>query len=392
VYEWICGERPFHGSFTELCTQHLFANPPSLHDKIPELPFAVEEVVLTALAKDPRERFGSVRAFATAFEQACRPTISHTIAHTPEIATPNIHSPLADTIAGAPPGRLAHPTNTVVPSSQPPYSIDTSIPPTIPAVSPPTSEAKPPIVFLSPNNFSTSFPPATTQPASETILSATNKVSSSLYGTPVLPQLPVPKKHSGWKVAIASVSILLLVALLFILVPYLGRVSNQLTTQGSSRTTSQCSGHGSSPTPRKTSTPLPTKVIYVITDVTNNGQNTGEVVSAVRASDNTTLWHFQLNNESSYNQPVVVDGVVYVSTTHFGIQYADAGIVYALRASDGSTLWTYRVGNSTRGGASVYVSDGLVFISALPDGYEALYVLQANNGTHIPHLFLKENE
>ena len=23
VYEWLCGERPFHGSFTEIATQHV---------------------------------------------------------------------------------------------------------------------------------------------------------------------------------------------------------------------------------------------------------------------------------------------------------------------------------------------------------------------------------
>ena len=27
VYEWLSGDRPFHGSFTELCTQHMFASP-----------------------------------------------------------------------------------------------------------------------------------------------------------------------------------------------------------------------------------------------------------------------------------------------------------------------------------------------------------------------------
>src|SRR5262249_15922780 len=38
--------------------------------KVPTISPAVEQVVLTALAKDPKERFGSVRAFANAFVQA----------------------------------------------------------------------------------------------------------------------------------------------------------------------------------------------------------------------------------------------------------------------------------------------------------------------------------
>jgi eukaryotic-like serine/threonine-protein kinase len=70
VYEWVCGLRPFEGSALEIVTQHLRALPPSLRGKKPTLPSAVEEVVLTALAKDPGQRFATVRAFATALQQA----------------------------------------------------------------------------------------------------------------------------------------------------------------------------------------------------------------------------------------------------------------------------------------------------------------------------------
>lgn len=73
AYEWLCGERPFHGSFTEIASQHLFTPPPPLRAKVPDLPLAVEEVVLTALAKDPKERFATSRAFANAFDQAIHP-------------------------------------------------------------------------------------------------------------------------------------------------------------------------------------------------------------------------------------------------------------------------------------------------------------------------------
>ncbi len=68
VYEWLSGDRPFHGSFTEIAIKHSVVPPPPLREKVPELSPAVEQVVLTALAKDPKERFGSVQAFATAFE------------------------------------------------------------------------------------------------------------------------------------------------------------------------------------------------------------------------------------------------------------------------------------------------------------------------------------
>src|ERR1051326_4113196 len=66
VYEWLTGERPFRGSFTEIATQHVLT--PPLREKQPGIDPAVEAVVLTALAKDPKERFVSVLAFAHAFE------------------------------------------------------------------------------------------------------------------------------------------------------------------------------------------------------------------------------------------------------------------------------------------------------------------------------------
>jgi serine/threonine protein kinase len=71
VYEWLCGECPFHGSALAIATQHLNVPPPSLRSKNPMILPEVEEVVLTALAKDPFQRFASIRAFATALEQAC---------------------------------------------------------------------------------------------------------------------------------------------------------------------------------------------------------------------------------------------------------------------------------------------------------------------------------
>jgi hypothetical protein len=41
-----------------------------LRQKVPSLPAAVEQVVLTALNKDPQRRFSSVQAFANALAQA----------------------------------------------------------------------------------------------------------------------------------------------------------------------------------------------------------------------------------------------------------------------------------------------------------------------------------
>ena len=72
VYEWLCGERPFQGSFPEIASQHMLATPAPLQARVPGLSAAIESVVQRALAKNPQQRFMSVQAFAQAFEQACQ--------------------------------------------------------------------------------------------------------------------------------------------------------------------------------------------------------------------------------------------------------------------------------------------------------------------------------
>ena len=75
VYEWLSGDRPFSGSFSEVAAKHVLTPPPLLREKLSALSPEVEQVVLTALAKDPKQRFGSVLAFANALEQASRSTM-----------------------------------------------------------------------------------------------------------------------------------------------------------------------------------------------------------------------------------------------------------------------------------------------------------------------------
>ncbi|HEY0752702.1 MAG TPA: serine/threonine-protein kinase [Ktedonobacteraceae bacterium] len=70
VYEWLAGTRPFAGTFTEIAVKHAMVPPPSLREKRPEISPEVEQVVLTALAKDPKARFASVQAFARALAEA----------------------------------------------------------------------------------------------------------------------------------------------------------------------------------------------------------------------------------------------------------------------------------------------------------------------------------
>ena len=70
AYEWLTGDSPFRGSLTEVLSQQLVVPPPPLRQKRPDLSPAIEQVVLRALEKDYRNRFGSVREFAQALEKA----------------------------------------------------------------------------------------------------------------------------------------------------------------------------------------------------------------------------------------------------------------------------------------------------------------------------------
>jgi len=93
VYEWLCGERPFEGSVTEIIVKHLSMPPPPLRERLPTISAEVEQVVLRALAKEPKERFASVQEFAGVLEQASLPVLSPTARLSSEQSAPG--SPVA---------------------------------------------------------------------------------------------------------------------------------------------------------------------------------------------------------------------------------------------------------------------------------------------------------
>src|SRR5260370_26018233 len=57
---------------------HLSMPPLPLRERVPAIPAEVEQVVLRALAKDPKARFASVADFATALEQASQRALAPT--------------------------------------------------------------------------------------------------------------------------------------------------------------------------------------------------------------------------------------------------------------------------------------------------------------------------
>jgi eukaryotic-like serine/threonine-protein kinase len=74
IYEWLCGDWPFTGSFDEVAQQHLYLPPPFLREKNVEVPPALEQVLRQVLAKEPEQRFASAEDFLHALEQAYQTT------------------------------------------------------------------------------------------------------------------------------------------------------------------------------------------------------------------------------------------------------------------------------------------------------------------------------
>ncbi|GHO90165.1 hypothetical protein KSF_002130 [Reticulibacter mediterranei] len=71
AYEWITGTRPFEGTGMQILQQHQMRPPRPLLEHCPDLPVAVEQVVLKALEKDPQKRYASISTFAHALKSAC---------------------------------------------------------------------------------------------------------------------------------------------------------------------------------------------------------------------------------------------------------------------------------------------------------------------------------
>ncbi|HEY6408270.1 MAG TPA: serine/threonine-protein kinase [Ktedonobacteraceae bacterium] len=92
IYEWLNGDLPFHGSYGEIVNQQLHAQPPLLRKKVPTISSGIENVLLTALAKDPHKRFSSIMAFVQALQS------EYAAVHSPAIAIGVPAAPIAGPI------------------------------------------------------------------------------------------------------------------------------------------------------------------------------------------------------------------------------------------------------------------------------------------------------
>jgi eukaryotic-like serine/threonine-protein kinase len=107
LYEWLCGRCPFQGSSAlEVAMQHLSHPPQPLHELVHTIPAAIEQVVGKALAKNPQERFASIRNFAEELERAGIPeeitTSAPPLEFEPCSSTETPHSHEADSFSTLP--------------------------------------------------------------------------------------------------------------------------------------------------------------------------------------------------------------------------------------------------------------------------------------------------
>jgi WD40 repeat protein/serine/threonine protein kinase len=145
AYEWLCGIRPFNGSFTEVAVKHSVTSPPLLREHLSTISPDVEQVILTALAKQPEERFASVRAFAIALEQASQGILPTKPLRPVGIASPVPTPPLPlDTIMSPPLAATMPP-----PSNQPPVP-SVATPPASSGPMMPTSVSRTPFTLPNP--------------------------------------------------------------------------------------------------------------------------------------------------------------------------------------------------------------------------------------------------
>ncbi len=187
VYEWLCGDCPFDGSFAEIVAKHLTMPPPPLRGRMPAISGEVEKVVMTALAKDYKRRFSSVQAFAYGLEQASLRPLSRIVLPPAPISFPN--QPVPPMAPGAinRPNQFVHPAGMVMPANPPAMPIGMGVP--ISQAASPTGAIIPasqPFLPTEAVNFSgeRSSPTATTTPSYAPMVSPLPTKPSLLPGKP----------------------------------------------------------------------------------------------------------------------------------------------------------------------------------------------------------------
>lgn len=352
VYEWLSGHCPFRGSLTEVMHQHMLTPPPSLREQVPDIAPELEQVVLTALAKDPHQRFSSVQAFATAFEQACPAVPSLSTAST--LALPQLPTPATALSTSS-----SSPTTTPD-TSQP---LDTSQPPDRPQH--PISRRSVIIGLVVAGSglaglglFELLKAQPIHIPANLNLYVVAEPPSGSSAQHSFIYALRASDGSQRWRYMVDNS-------------PSVKEVNDILYITTSSFA------------PPDSSTPSAAPP-----DIQGS-------LLALRASDGTLLWHYQGLSGSRFGgggigiDPLVDSGVVYIST---GDQ-SGQNFVSALQASDGMLLWRYKLpGNKSIALAELQVINGVIYIGTGDQaGQNFVSALRTSDGMLLWHYKLPGN-
>ena len=338
VYEWLSGDRPFHGSFTEIASQHMFVPPPPLHERMSGIPVAVEHVVMTALAKDPQQRFTSVQIFATAFEEACQETHLYTIE--------------ADTLPGT---VKAGPSET----------------PLSPALLPATELAEPgnvqqlPMAYVS-KKESTFSTPSTTNAGS----------------------IATPQRGLSRSKAVFLVILVFLVvgsaSFVYLNMSKNNGVTRQITTTAKAGSNTTRTGTSITAKSEPVTTATMTAALYN-SATTANGIMFGfdaqhshynpyeKVLSRSNINELVNVWTYHIERDSFYiipSSPVIANGIVYIGSQDHSF--------YALDANSGRKVWSYLTGGPII--STPAVANGVVYFGSLDN---SMYALDARTGRQI---------
>ena len=230
VYEWLCGRTPFTGTYAEVAVQQQQATPPPLRQFVPSIPPDVEQVVLTALAKDIKNRFATIEAFSNALTRAA----GYEPQPRPSISSPSL-TPVPPSFTPTPPPFNPTPTpqpapaNIVVPP--PPatpvtgygmvagygdgLTIPASYPTPTPHNTPPNlplsanSGSMPPVLPATPLPTPPLYPPPTPTPTPPSMYPQPGSYSQTGAPSPV-PQKPGGAKRSPLMIAAITVVVLIL--------------------------------------------------------------------------------------------------------------------------------------------------------------------------------------
>lgn len=364
VYEWICGNAPFEGTLTELLTQHMYASPPPLHTKVPTISPVVEQIILKALAKEPRDRFARVQDFVDALEQAGQQSV----------ASPS--SPVLPVYPVPPASHVSSPGLPAVQNEEDILTIESNQVPRVQR----TAQPIPAPVYVEerrPNEDAIPTILIQREPSTQA-----PDYQPSGFGRPVfqvqelpkpLPTPPPPAPVSKRPRAQRGLAVLLIGLAVIIIAATIGFFTIPLFhSQGSPGSTP------TSTTPVIHSPPPPYSPMFGF-NPQHTRYNPGETTLGTSNVAQLTLsWSMSTSSTSSgiYSSPIVSNGLVYITSSD--------NKLYAFSALTGAKQWEVSTGNYVTKGSFIYSSpsivNGVVYVGS---DDRSVYAFNASTGQRL---------